>query len=66
MKADEFNEWYQVGQPVFHIDDFGVETQTETRTPAWELGNGAAVVSVKGRTGGQCLSRIKIIECHRG
>ncbi|MFH8751044.1 hypothetical protein ACH4GK_32115 [Streptomyces rimosus] len=33
---------------------------TVTRTPAWTLGHGAAVVSVEGYAGGICLTHIDV------
>lgn len=35
---------------------------TCTRTPAWTLGHGAAVVSVEGRAGGIALTHIQLID----
>lgn len=64
MDAKEFNEWYPVGTAVILTDDFGKEHQTNTRSPAWELGHGDSVVSVDGRSGGYDLDRIKALESH--
>lgn len=60
MTADEWNARYPVGTPVtaFPVtrDDEGLTTVT--RTPAWTLGHGAAVVSVDGYAGGICLTHV--------
>lgn len=58
--ADEWNARYPVGTPVTAYpgsrDD--APLTTTTRTPAWTLGHGAAVVSVDGYSGGICLTHI--------
>lgn len=60
MTADEWNARYPVGTPVTAYpvtrDDEGLTTVT--RTPAWTLGHGAAVVSVDGYAGGICLTHV--------
>lgn len=63
ISADEFNEQYEIGQEVAYFPVTGEQEflQTETRTPAWELGHGEPVVSVKGRSGGVCLSNVEIL-----
>jgi len=65
MKAKEFNEWFPVGTAVIYTDDFGKEHHTNTRSVAWELGHGEAVVNLLGRTGGHSLERIKVLESHQ-
>jgi len=65
MNAEEFNEWYEVGQPVFYTNDFGEDTQTVTVSPAWDIGSGDSLVKLEGKSGGYCLSRIKVMECHK-
>lgn len=60
MQANEFNQKYEVGQNVIYTDDFGDKHETQTRSEAWELGSGEAVVSIKGRTGGHAISRIQV------
>ncbi len=47
------------------LDD-GSTLTTKTRSEAWNLGHGQAVVSVEGRTGGQMLERLKMLETHSG
>lgn len=63
ITAQEFNEKYPTGTPVTYqpIKD-GEGISTSTRSEAWELGHGAAVVSVKGRSGGVSLEHITVIE----
>lgn len=59
MTAEQFNEKYPVGTDVVYQpvkDGEGVSTQT--RTEAWELGHGAAVVSVYGKSGGVSVEHI--------
>lgn len=61
--ADDWNEFYQPGQPVIYTDDFGEEHQTNTRSVAWEV-CGTAVVSLEGKSGGYDLDRVKPMETH--
>lgn len=64
MKADEWNQRYPVGTPVrYHpiIDDHE-SVVSKTRSEAWELGHGAAVVKIEGRTGGVLLEAIEVID----
>jgi hypothetical protein len=60
MDAAEFNSKYPVGTfckyyPITDGDDF---IETATRSEAWELGHGEAVVKVEGRSGGVCISNL--------
>jgi hypothetical protein len=61
--ADTWNSLYAVGMPVVVYPagkaDGGVATVT--RSPAWTLGHGAAVVSVEGYSGGIALTHIEVI-----
>lgn len=59
MKAQQWNDKYGVGQPIALTEDDKSITYTQTKTPAWELGDGTAVVGVDGKRGGYLLSRIK-------
>lgn len=61
MKAERWNKKYKVGQVVELTNDFGHKEITSTRSIAWDLGHGVPVVSVKGRSGGYSLNRIKAI-----
>jgi hypothetical protein len=58
MTAEEFNKKYPIGSDVIYIDDFRVGHVTKTRSEAWELGHGDAVVKIEGRTGGYDVERI--------
>jgi hypothetical protein len=64
MTAEEFNDWYQVGHPVIVVKDDGTEFQTNTRSAAWTIGNGRAVIKISGITGGYDLARIRPMEVH--
>ncbi|MCP4573262.1 MAG: hypothetical protein GY838_12985 [bacterium] len=65
ITAAEFNERYPIGTPVTYypvlpvMDDFP-PVKSWTRTPAWELGHGAPVVSIEGKTGGMYLEHIEL------
>ena len=61
---ETWNALNPVGSPCIWTDDFGVEHRTVTRSAAWKLGHGQAVVAIEGRSGGQELERIKILEIH--
>ena len=63
MTADEFNELYPVGTAVrYHsIIDSREYIDSKTRTTAWTLGHGAAVVSVNGFSGGVGLEALDIV-----
>ncbi|MGW2495860.1 hypothetical protein ACWCV2_15345 [Streptomyces pseudogriseolus] len=58
--ARDFNDRHPVGTPVaaFPITRDEPPLLTTTRTPAWELGHGTAVVSVHGYAGGIALTHI--------
>ncbi|MFD9950560.1 hypothetical protein ACFWYW_57470 [Nonomuraea sp. NPDC059023] len=62
--ATAWNAVHPVGTPVLAWpgtrDDEPLVTRT--RTPAWTLGHGAAVVSVEGRSGGINLTHIQVVE----
>jgi hypothetical protein len=57
--VQEWNELYPPGTPVQLTNDDGEIEETKTRSIAWLLGSGHAVVSVEGRTGGYLLERIR-------
>ncbi len=59
ITAEQFNNRIPSGSMVILTDDFGQEHVTKTRSEAWELGHGAAVVMVEGRSGGYDCNRIK-------
>ena len=61
MNAEIFNENVPVGTPVTYqsvAGDPSTARETKTRTPAWELGHGATVVSVEGVSGGVSISHV--------
>lgn len=62
MTAQEWNNAYLVGQHVHLVEDDGSVTHTQTRSEAWELGHGAPVVKVIGKTGGYLLERISVCD----
>lgn len=57
LSAREWNERYPEGTPVTFKDAL-TSFETTTRSPAWELGHGAPVVSLTGKTGGYLLKFI--------
>ncbi|WP_405888792.1 hypothetical protein OG762_36490 [Streptomyces sp. NBC_01136] len=63
MNAEQFNAAHPVGTPVVAYpgtrDDEGLIVKT--RTPAWELGHGAPVVSVDDYAGGICLTHVDVL-----
>jgi hypothetical protein len=59
VTAQEWNDRYPVGQPVYLTEDNSSITATQTRSVAWELGHGEPVVKVTGKSGGYQLSRIR-------
>lgn len=63
MTAEDFNEAHPVGTAVvaYPLTRKDRSFVTRTRTPAWELGHGAPVVSVDGYTGGIALTHIDVI-----
>lgn len=64
MNADEWNALHPVGTRVaaFPITRDEEPLITRTRTAAWEVGHGAAVVSVEGYAGGIALNHVDVIE----
>jgi len=63
MTADEWNERHPSGTAVRYYPVRGdmYSEDTETRSEAWELGHGAPVVKVVGRTGGVLLEHLQVI-----
>ncbi len=58
--VDDWNARAEVGTPVTVTLDDGSKMETRTRSPAWMLGHGEAVVSVDGIVGGYLLSRVQV------
>lgn len=59
-----WNSMHPVGSPCDLILDDGSMLRTKTRSIAWELGHGQAVVKVEGKSGGWLLERVRIFETH--
>lgn len=61
--ADAWNRLYPVGTPVRYRPILGEDAYelAETRTPAWLVGHGRAVVSITGRSGGVFLDHIEVL-----
>lgn len=49
------------GSDVYVTEDDGSTTFTQTRSKAWQLGDGTPVVKVVGKSGGYLLTRVKPI-----
>jgi hypothetical protein len=64
MSAAEFNEKFQIGQRFRYYAVLGIPDSVEvvTRSGAWELGHGEAVVLLEGRTGGFSVEHLTPIE----
>jgi hypothetical protein len=61
--AEDFNRRHPVGTPVTYWpgDRQGPGQTSRTRTPAWTLAHGAAVVSVEDYSGGISLTHVEPI-----
>ena len=60
-RAELLAAWtHPEGTAVEYTDDLGVVHASRTRSKAWALGDGSPVVLLEGRTGGYCLSRVKL------
>jgi len=57
--AEAAEKLRSIGQPVTLTEDNGSETRTVTLSLPWQLGNGAWVVKVRGKSGGYCCERIR-------
>ncbi|MBM9401600.1 hypothetical protein JUN65_08370 [Gluconacetobacter azotocaptans] len=62
LTAEAFNAKYPVGTPVRYFQTSGEPSyrDSKTRTTAWTLGHGAAVVSIEGQAGGVAITHIQI------
>jgi hypothetical protein len=62
MTAAQFNARYPVGTLVRYYPIRGVNefTATATRSEAWELGSGQAVVSLVGLSGGKSIDHCEV------
>lgn len=57
--ARQWNADHPIGTAVYLTRDDGSILDTTTRTPAWAISSGDAVVSVVGISGGYLLSRVR-------
>lgn len=64
MTADEFNAKYPIGSPCNYYPIKGGKEYyvTETRSEAWELGHGAAVVAINRVRGGVSIEHLEMLE----
>lgn len=63
MTAEEWNARHPVGTPVVYVPNAAepnTTLRTRTRSAAWTLGHGEAVVLVNFRTGGVALDHLII------
>lgn len=63
MNAAQFNARYAVGTPVVYRPVLGGREAhaTRTRSQAWSLGSGHAVVMVEGFIGGVSIEAVEVI-----
>lgn len=63
MTAKEWNEKYPIGTPVFYRPILGLNEgrDTKTRSEAWTLGHGAAVVKIDGLAGWVWLDAVSVV-----
>lgn len=54
----DWNNTYPAGTPVTYTDDAGQSVYTKTRSEAWRLGDGTAVILLEGRTGSVAFERV--------
>lgn len=68
MTATEWNDQFPIGTRVRYWPIIGSPgyTDHETRSEAWELGHGIAVVSLTGKSGGMALSHLHVLELPSG
>lgn len=73
MNADQWNSNHGIGTPVRYwplkkngrfvvAGDSTKPVDTETRSEAWELGDGTPVVAIKGKSGGVALDHLELRE----
>lgn len=58
-QVDNWNEQNPVGTSVIQTDDFGDEHERETRSEAWVLPSGDAVIQLTGISGCYLLERVR-------
>lgn len=59
LTATQWNEQHPIGTAVVVTRDNGAEQRSVTRSAAWTLGDGQAVVKVEGISGGYALERVR-------
>ena len=64
--ADSWNAVHPIGTavrywPILPPIDSAPPVDTTTRSEAWELGDGSAVVLIKGKSGGIHLSHVEVL-----
>lgn len=59
VQVAKWNAAHPVGTEVILTDDFGKKHATKTRSEAWVLLSGDAIINVEDRSGGYLLERIK-------
>ena len=62
MNTETWNKLYPVGTDVFVTEDNGEQCHSRTRSEAWTLGSGQAVVKLEGYSGGYDLARVQPVE----
>ena len=62
VRVDEWNRKYPVGTPVELRMDDGSVVETQTRSEAWLLTCGVALVNMLGKSGGWNLDRVRPIK----
>ena len=62
MNTETWNKLYPVGTDVFVTEDNGEQCHSRTRSEAWTLGSGHAVVKLEGYSGGYDLARVQPVE----
>ena len=65
ISAKEWNEKYPIGTKVDYdsvLPPIGPAIRSETRSEAWELGDGSPVVLLRGSVGGKHLSHLRVVQ----
>lgn len=57
--AVDLANFFPVGTEVLYVEDDGRETPAATRSDAWQLPSGHAVIMLNGRSGCVSLERVK-------
>jgi hypothetical protein len=62
QQVKDWNEKHPVGSQCVLIKDAGDSTPTKTRSEAWRLPWGGALVCIEGKSGGWDIGRVKFTE----